>query len=365
MRKICLAILLVPSLAWAQTSPPPRSALDWFKAGENHYILGEFALAAEAFKQAFSLENDEETRARYVFNIAQSYRQAKDCEKAHFFYKRFLALKSSNTASPLEPQKRREVEDRIKDLDECAKQAALISKRPPTTLPGNTSTGDKAVATTESGKETHDAAARQVAAPGNTPPSSEDDEQTDTGEPSGVPIRPRLISARLTGGGAKFNMGSVIEVPVQAAFALVAGYPIAIDDRLTIDAGVAFTLTPVPWNTDSPMASGTAMLTGLMANGGVTYEVVPKVGVRADVGLGALFFSNVSKSSFTNGAETSGALTMFHLRAAASADYAFTPNIIGTVTPIAFTYSPPKKGLDTSIKNITSIDFMLGIGYRM
>jgi len=33
MRKICVAILLVPALAWAQ----PRSADDWFKEGD--YLL--------------------------------------------------------------------------------------------------------------------------------------------------------------------------------------------------------------------------------------------------------------------------------------------------------------------------------------
>ncbi len=128
----------------------------------------------------------------------------------------------------------------------------------------------------------------------------------------------------------------------------------------------------VPYSVRDPMApnmvgpSKTALLTAAMANAGVSYAVAPKLAVRADFGVGALFFSNVSESRFTAGKETSGALTMFHLRIAPSADYAFTPNIIGTITPIAFTYSPPKNGLDDSIKNITSFDFlMVGIGYRM
>ena len=33
-------------------------------------------------------------------------------------------------------------------------------------------------------------------------------------------------------------------------------------------------------------------------------------------------------------------------------------------TPVAFTYSPPKGGLASDIDSITSIDFMIGIGYR-
>ena len=42
MRKICLAVLLVPALAWAQPKPPPKTAGDWYKEGENQYILGNF-----------------------------------------------------------------------------------------------------------------------------------------------------------------------------------------------------------------------------------------------------------------------------------------------------------------------------------
>jgi hypothetical protein len=371
MRKICLAILLVPALAWAQPKSPPKTAVEWYKEGENQYILGNFDKAVEAFKQGFSLETDEDKRAKYVFNIAQSYRQANDCSKAHFFYKRFLALKANPKVAPLDPQRRQEVEDRIKDLEACAQQAALISKRPPDSLPGDAD-GEKAPAGADTRKDVHEDARKQVAAPGNTPPANDGDDRSDTGEPKLVNPRPHVLSARLTGGGTKFNMGSDVKVPVQAAFALVAGYPIPLNDKATVDAGVALTLTPVPYSVRDPAMpnvtgpSRTALLTGLMANAGLSYEVIPKLAVRGDLGVGALFFSNVSQSRFTAGRETSGALSMFHLRVAPSVDYAFTPNIVGTLTPVAFTYSPPKNGLNETIKNITSIDFlMVGIGYRM
>jgi hypothetical protein len=355
----------VPALAWAQPKPAPKTAVEWYKEGENQYILGNFDKAVEAFKNGFSLEADEDKRAKYVFNIAQSYRQANDCAKAHFFYKRFLALKASSKVSPLDPQRRQEVEDRIKDLEACAQQAQLISKRPPDSLPGDADSDNKPPpGGGDVRKDTHE----QVAAPVTTAAAADEDERTDTGEPTTVGGRPHVISARLTGGGTKFRMGPMVKVPVQAAFALTAGYPIAIDDRLTIDAGAVLTLTPVPYSIRQPMTtdetSKTALLTGVMANGAVSYEAVPRLSVRGDLGLGALLFSNVSESRFTAGAETSGALTMFHVRAAASADYAFTPNILGTVTG-AFTYSPAKDGLEETIKSITSIDFMLGIGYRM
>ena len=51
--------------------------------------------------------------------------------------------------------------------------------------------------------------------------------------------------------------------------------------------------------------------------------------------------------------------------AGASADYEFTPNIVGTVTPFAFTYAPAKSGLRSDISAFTRIDFMVGVGYRM
>ena len=151
-------------------------------------------------------------------------------------------------------------------------------------------------------------------------------------------------------------------MPMQATFALVGGYPIPIDSKLTVEVGAAFTFTPIPY--DAMMGSKTAQMWGLLANGGATYEVIPRLGLRGDVGLGALFFANVGGSPFTGGSDTDGALSMFHVRAAVSADYAVTPNLVITATPFAFTYSPPKTGLTPDITSITSIDFMIGIGYR-
>src|ERR1041384_2306924 len=127
MRKICFAILLVPALVWAE----PKSADDWYKEGENQYNLGNFDKAVEAFKQGFSLETNESKKAAYLFNVAQSYRQANDCKNAQFFYKRFLSLKDSDTAKPLSAKTRKDVEERINELEACVQQATSISKKPP------------------------------------------------------------------------------------------------------------------------------------------------------------------------------------------------------------------------------------------
>jgi len=369
MRKICLAVLLMPALAWAE----PKTADEWYKEGSNQYNLGNFDKAVEAFKQGFALEPDDSKKPTYLYNVAQSYRLANDCKNALFFYKRYLSLKATDPSKPVPPKIRKEIEDRIPELEACVQQQNSISKKPPNNnLPpngsGNPGDGDGDKTPPDGGgdhKDPHKSPNKTVGK-GNHGDGEEDDDSGSVTKP-GRFAAPHVISARLTGGGTKVNAGSLIPVPVQATFALVAGYPIAVSNKLTIDAGAAFTFTPVPYTIGpaSMARSDTAQLIGLMANAGVAYEVIPKLGLRGDVGVGALFFANVGESPFTGGAPTSGALTMFHFRGAVSADYAVTPNVVITATPFAFSFSPPKAGLDMSISAITSIDFMVGIGFRM
>jgi tetratricopeptide (TPR) repeat protein len=361
MRKICLAVLLLPALAWAQ----PRTPKEWYEEGENQYNLGNFEKAVEAFKQAFSLEPNESKKAIYLFNVAQSYRQANDCKNAHFFYKRFLALKENDTVKPLSARTRKDVEERISELEACAQQAASISKKPPNNnLPPDGEKADKEGESSResSRKETHKEVA--TSAPGTVQPSDPEDEDTPSVTVTGMGP-PRLISLRFGGGGTAVFAGDK-KIPVQATFALVGGYPIPVNSQLTVEVGAALTFTPLPADlSGSTMGSKVTQLWGLLANVGATYEVYPKLGLRGDAGLGALFFANAGNTAFIDmGGDTTGALTIFHLRLAASADYAVTPNLMITATPLAFTYSPPKGGLASDIKSITSLDFMIGVGYR-
>jgi hypothetical protein len=363
MRKICLAILLGvswtaslswPTPAWAQ----PRTPDEWYKEGENQYLLGNFDKAIDAFKQGFSLETVESKRAAYLYNIAQAYRQQNDCKNALFFYKRFLALKDQDTAKPLAAKTRKDIEDRIADLEKCVQQASTIGKKPPSTpgLPPDAE-GDSAPPADPGHKDGR----KTVANAGRGPVT-----ETDTPEVGSRLARPapHLISARATLGATKINAGNV-DVGVRFTTALTAGYPIAINDKLMIDVGAAFTFTPVPVEIMGGSKSRTASLIGAVGNGGASYEVAPKLALRGDAGLGVLVFTGAGDSKFTNGQPVTGALSMFHVRVAVSADYAVTPNVIATAMPFGFSWSPPKGGLDSSIKSITSFDFMIGIGYRM
>jgi Tetratricopeptide repeat len=355
---LLLALLLVPALASAQ----PKTAEDWYKEGETQYNLGNFTEAIEAFKKAFSLETVDSKKSAYLYNIAQSYRYAKDCSNAQFFYKRFLALRDSDKNKPLDPKKRADIEARIKELEDCARQQEAIKNKPPDNLKPDDPSDPK------NGRGDPSNKGPDVANKGDGKDGGKDDDTDDTDDTDdlkvtkGADAPPRVVSVRLVGGGAKISAGD-LNVPLQATGALIGGYPIPLD-KLVLELGAGFAFTPVPYE-GQMMASKTAQLIGLFANVGATYTVMPKLGLRGDLGLGVQWFNGVGESPFTSFAPTSGALPMFHVRVAASADYAITPNVIATVVPIAFSYSPPASGLRDDIKSITALDFMIGLGYRM
>jgi len=357
MRKILLvAVLVVPAMVWAA----PTTSDDWYKEGAKQYTLGNYEKAAEAFKKAYELESDETKQPAYLYNIAQAYRQGNDCVKAQFFYKRFLSTKPNDKVKA--DKERKAAEDFIRDLEPCAQQAAQMGRRPPETLQSNGGESpDKPPP--EAAKE-HKEPRKEVAR--QEPAETDGERDTGGGATLGKSGPPHLISARFTAGGTKVFAGDV-PVPVQATFAGMVGYPVPINDKLTVEVGAAGTLTAVPFSVQMSSESKTAYLISAVADAGVTYEVAPRLSARLDVGLGALFFSNVKGSRFVAAGHEvdGGALTMFHVRTAVSADYAVTPSFIVTATPFAFSYSPPKGGLDPSIKSLTSIDFMIGLGYRM
>ncbi len=365
MRTLVCASLLVPVLALAQ----PKTADEWYKEGETQYNLGEFDKAAEAFKQGFALESVDSKKAAYLYNVAQAYRQGGKCKDAAFFYKRYLSLKDQDTAKPISAQKRAETERFIADMEACAKNLEANAKKPPdSTMSPNAGEGSGSATRPDTTTGAGSGSGKVVAeGGGGEGEGSDTDEGSDTGVSATVIPPPKVLSARFICGAAKISAGS-LDVPVQATFGLIGGYPVFVQDKLEIDAGAARTFTPVPYENTMTLAKKNASFTSILADAGATYLVAPRIGLRADVGVGVLVFSGISEvgNPFTDmGAATSGALTMLAVRGGVSADYAITPNIYATVAPFAFTYSPPKDGLRTDIKSITRMDFMVGVGYRM
>jgi tetratricopeptide (TPR) repeat protein len=361
------AAVLSSALAFAE----PRSADDWYKEGETQYNLGNFDKAADAFKEGYTLETLDNKKPAYLYNVAQAYRQGKKCKDAAFFYKRYLSLKDQDTAKPLAAEKRTEIEGWINELEECEKnQESIAHKTPDTTIPsGPTTTKPTGTnPTTTTTKPTTVPATTKVADSNNGDGDGEGS-ASDGGDVHGSTTveQPKLLSLRLTGGVAKVGAGDST-VPIEPTFNLFAGYPIAVSPELVIDVGANIGFTPVPYTNTMTHAKATGQLISALADVGATYAVTPKIGLRGDLGVGVLVFGGISDAGnpFTEmGASSTGALGMFAIRAAASVDYAFTPNVYGTVTPIAFSYSPAKTGLRDDIKSLTRLDFMLGVGYRM
>src|SRR3978361_1958545 len=112
IKTVALALLLAPALAL----PEPKKPGDGHQEGAARHALRSVAGAVDAFKKGFELETNESKRPAYLFNIAQAYRQAKNCKDAVFFYKRYLSLKDEDRVKPLSEKKHLEIEKIITDL---------------------------------------------------------------------------------------------------------------------------------------------------------------------------------------------------------------------------------------------------------
>ncbi len=337
MKKLLImAMVLAPALALAEPKTPDQ----WYEYGVKQYDLGNFDPAIDAFKKGFELETNASKRPAYLYNIAQAYRQAKNCKDAVFFYKRYLALRDDDRTKPLSDKKRAEIDKIIEDLEACVKEQDALAKKPPEGAPEDRPPPPPP---------------KPVAAVTPEPPDDGGITKTAPEAP------PHVISLRLLGGGAKITAGS-ISPSIQPSVGLLGGYPVAIGDKLTLELGGAVLLQPVP---AFASMGGSATMISVLADVGATFSVASHVGIRGDLGVGALVLSGASESDFTDGKATTGALAMLAVRAGASVDIAITPNLLVTLMPIAFSYSPPKAGLRDDIKSITRLDFMIGVGYRM
>jgi hypothetical protein len=135
-----IALAITCSVAFAQ--PAEKVAEEHFTRGNTAYNLGRFDEAVEHFTKAYETWPQPE----FLYNIAQSYRLARNCKQALHFYKRFRSLKDADTKSPLSAKKREEVERFISQLTECAAKADTTAGTPPDTIarPGNAPAGQPA-----------------------------------------------------------------------------------------------------------------------------------------------------------------------------------------------------------------------------
>src|SRR5438876_481729 len=84
MRRALFALLLLARPSGAEK--PSEAARKSYEEATKAYDLGDFKRAVEGYKAAYEAKPD----PVLLYNIAQSYRLAKDFEQAIFFYRSFL-----------------------------------------------------------------------------------------------------------------------------------------------------------------------------------------------------------------------------------------------------------------------------------
>lgn len=376
------AALALPAVTAGSASAQPSStdpkerAKQSYAQGRKDYDLGNFEKAVENFKKAY----EEWPDGAFLFNIAQSYRQLDDCRNALFFYKRFLSVKKDAAESV-----KKEVEGHIKVLDECVKKQDDIRNRQPdgTNPPdgidtsgggggggvgGSNGTGGTGVGGTGgTGVGGTGGTGDGRIADGGGPGPGDGDDTDDPEDPDIVETtgQPKLLALHASAGLAKVGAAD-IEIPMQLALTVTGGYPLPLNEQLVLDVGAGLAFTPVPWSNETD--DGSASMIGVFANAGGTYEVAPKISLRGELGGGLLLLGGATEEGnpFTPaGMTATGTLLMPLLRIGVSGEYAITKNLSAAVTPIAFSYSPPKDGMKEEIKSLTRLEFTAGIGYRM
>jgi tetratricopeptide (TPR) repeat protein len=132
--------------AQAQAPAPDNktAAKEHYNRGTSFYDLGKYDDAIREFEAAYELKND----PAFLYNLAQSYRQAGNHERAVHFYKTYLRYVPN-------AKNRADIEDKIKTEEQLVAKGPGTTTTPPATTtpppPGNTTTpppgGDQPVVT--------------------------------------------------------------------------------------------------------------------------------------------------------------------------------------------------------------------------
>jgi hypothetical protein len=381
-RSVAVALLLVASASTALADK--QKALDYWKNGNTSYTLGKFEEAIKHFENAFV----EHPAPAFLFNIAQCHRQLDNCERAAFFYKRYLSLKP-------DAANRAEVEGYIAEAERCQEKKRQGRSTPPPpgggaedrpkdrsggsgarpdnrggdgaitgSGAGSTPVETKGGPTTSGGTAGSGLAVSQTPAGGDTAGGSPTAGTADGGS---VAVRyggakpPLEIVSRAGLGAALVDMGR-LRVPPLASLLLSAGARMQ-RGKLSFEPGLLINLNAMKYQA---MSTGTALMTSVMANAPATMELMPKLFARGELGLGALVLSGVRPGNpFTNAGEgLTGPLAMAQMRVALGVDYDLSEQLRATFTPVALSVGLPREGLDDSIRMIARFDVMAGVGYR-
>jgi tetratricopeptide (TPR) repeat protein len=123
---VASALFLCAATARAQDKPvdPKVAAKEHYTRGTSFYDLGRYDDAIKEFEAAYQLKND----PAFLYNLAQSYRQAGNHEQAVHFYKTYLRY------VPKAPN-RADIEEKIKSEEQLIAKGGGTTTAPP---PANT-----------------------------------------------------------------------------------------------------------------------------------------------------------------------------------------------------------------------------------
>lgn len=329
-----LAVVAVLSSVTAASAQPTKDpakrdeALALYERGNVKYNLGAWKEAIELFTQAY------ETYAapEFLFNIAQAYRQDENCERALFFYRRYLDNRP-------DAANRAEVEAFMAELES---KTDCKNSEPTEQVATDTTTDD----------------------PAEVPMPDPDPQVAQTVEYEEEPIGPQVLSARIAIGPSFASIGP-LETPVLLAVAGGVAYPLEVGE-FAVEPGIVLSYTPVPWERGDPAVVGTAGLTGILANVSGYMPVGWRLAARADLGAGVQIMSGLQEENnpFLDMSQSAdGAITMFHARLGLGLDLAINEQVLVSVEPV-FSFSPTSE-LRDDIDSINRFDIMLGAGYRL
>ncbi|HTE52236.1 MAG TPA: tetratricopeptide repeat protein [Kofleriaceae bacterium] len=362
---LACALLLTaaaPALAQQQPVGDKKKALDLYDRAKVQYDLGHWKPAIDLWVQAYETFNAPE----FLFNIGQAYRQDGNCDRALFFYRRYLASRPN-------AKNRGEVEGFMKEMEAKCKTSGTAPE------PGEAG-GEPAAGTggtgTPAGSDGGTGAVKSGAGTGadvgetEADPDAGVDEEVEGEadlEVDSDSDQARFFAVRVAAGACFPSLGP-LDVGTLVAFAIGAGHPFYLG-KFVVEPGVLATYTPVPWETEASMTSGTAGMTGLLGNIGLAYQFLPRLAARAEVGAGVLIFSGLGEpgAPFLQGGTqlTDGkSIGLFNARVALGAEYAVTRNLIVNAQPVVFSYSPSSP-LRNDIEKITQFEILVGVGYRM
>lgn len=356
-RSLVLACALVltaaaPVMAQQQPVGDKKKALELYDRAKVQYDLGHWKQAIDLWVQAYETFNAPE----FLFNIGQAYRQDGNCDRALFFYRRYLASKP-------DAKNRAEVEGFMKELEGKCKAAPEPTGPEGTGPTGTPPGGGPGGPHIEGGPGPADT--DPVDAPDDGEEIEEDAEIEGGVDATGD--QPRYFAVRVYGGPSFPSLGD-LEVGTLASFAIGGGHAFYFG-KFAVEPGVLATYTPIPWETTQPMASGTAAMTGFLGNIGASYSILPGLSARAEVGAGAVIFSGLGEPGnpfLEEGTELTGgkAIALFNARFALGAEYAVTKNFIVHALPVVLSYSPSSP-LRNDIDKVTQFQIMFGAGYQM